>query len=121
MSSKCQKRAYAWDHDRKVFGSLLPWLRPACRHHHKQMLHAPALGNALLWSYVAAYAFNWDGITLLAPIATDREAAHVQVAVVQSFASEVPQRATLARIMAAMGLSREVRSSCASRRYASWV
>ena len=85
------------------------------------MLHAPALGNALLWSYVAAYAFNWDGITLLAPIATDREAAHVQVAVVQLFASEVPQRATLARIMAAMGLSREVRSSCASRRYASWV
>ena len=52
------------------------------------MLHAPALGNALLWSYVAAYAFKWDGITLLAPIATDREAAHVQVAVVQSFASE---------------------------------
>ena len=91
------------------------------RHHHKQMLHAPELGNALLWSYVAAYAFTWDGITLLAPIATDREAAHVQVAVVQSFASEVPQRATLARIMAAMGLSREVRSSCASRRYASWV
>ena len=85
------------------------------------MLHAPAPGNALLWSYVAAYAFKWDGITLLAPIATDREAAHVQVAVVQSFASEVPQRATLARIMAAMGLSREVRSSCASRRYASWV
>ena len=72
------------------------------------MLHAPAPGNALLWSYVAAYAFKWDGITLLAPIATDREAAHVQVAVVQLFASEVPQRATLARIMAAMGLSREV-------------
>jgi hypothetical protein len=85
------------------------------------MLHAPALGNALLWSYVAAYAFKWDRITLLAPIATDREAAHVQVAVVQLFASEVPQRTTLARIMAAMGLSREVRSSCASRRYASWV
>ena len=83
-------------HDPKGVGSLLHWLRPACRHHHKQMLHAPALGNALLWSYVAAYAFKWDGITLLAPIATDREAAHVQVAVVQSFASEVPQRATLA-------------------------
>ena len=66
------------------------------------MLHAPALGNALL-SYVAAYAFKWDRITLLAPIATDREAAHVQVAVVQLFASEVPQRTTLARIMAAMG------------------
>jgi hypothetical protein len=46
------------------------------------------------------------GVTVFTP-ATDWEAEHVQMAVVHLFAAEIPQRATLARIMAAMRPFRE--------------
>ena len=41
---------------------------------------------------MAAYAFGRCAVTVWAPVATDREAEHVQVAVVQLFADEIPHR-----------------------------
>ena len=52
---------------------------------------------------MAAYAFGWRAGTVCTPVATDREAEHMQVAVVLLLAAKISGWATLARIVAAVG------------------
>jgi hypothetical protein len=59
---------------------------------------------------VATYPSGRCGVTVFAST-TDRQAEHVQVAVVSLVAAEILERATLARIMATMGRVHEARFS----------
>jgi hypothetical protein len=52
---------------------------------------------------MAAYAFGWRAGTVCTPVTTDREAEHMQVAVVLLLAAKISGWATLARIVAAVG------------------
>jgi hypothetical protein len=55
-----------------------------------------------LWSFVAAGTRRWVRIAVVLTVAADREAEHVQVAVVHTLAAECLERTAIARIVAAM-------------------
>ena len=57
---------------------------------------------------MAAYAFGRRAGTVATPVATDREAEHMQVAVVLLLAAKIFGWATLARIVAAVSLLHKV-------------
>ena len=57
---------------------------------------------------MAAYAFGRPAGTVGTPVATDREAEHMQVAVVLLLAAKIFGWATLARIVAAVSLLHKV-------------
>ena len=57
---------------------------------------------------MAAYAFGWRAGTVCTPVTTDREAEHMQVAVVLLLAAKIFGWATLVRIVAAVSLLHKV-------------
>jgi hypothetical protein len=63
----------------------------------------------LLWRLVAAGARGRVGFAVVLTVAADREAEHVQVAVVHALAAEGLERTAVARIVAAMDVMAEVR------------
>ena len=59
-------------------------------------------------SYVAAYAFGRRAGTVCTPVATDREAEHMQMAVVLLLAAKISGWAPLARLVAHVGILLQV-------------
>lgn len=51
---------------------------------------------------MSARADGWRTLAFCAPVATHRQAEHVQVAMILLFAAKIPWGATLASVMAAM-------------------
>lgn len=57
---------------------------------------------SLSWRYVTAGANGWGAFAVFAALAADRQAKHMQMAMVLLLAAELPRRAAFATIVTAM-------------------